>query len=297
MKKIAVLILLIASLLAGLFLARNALAKVLIEQVVKAVTGLPLHLGGLDVNVAGEFVKVDDLKLFNPAGFPEEPMVSIPEIYVAYDLAATLKGTLHFRELRFEMEEFSVVRNEQGVLNLDKLKSLANSSPTAAPAAPAKKIPVQIDSFTLRVGQVLFKDYSGARPSVKKFQVNLVGHYRDISDMDALVRLIIAKALMNTSIATLTNFDLAGLQSSVTDIAGNSVKLAGDMAGKSLDELSAKAGNLGNLAKNGKILQDTGEAGGEVVSEAGSAAKGAADLVKSKTSSLVGGLTSKFKSL
>ena len=141
MKKILNLILAVVILAAVLFFAKNAIAKVLIEKGVETVTGLPLKMQGIDLNFTGQFVEIDDLKLYNPAGFPQEPMVSIPEIYVSYDLNALLKGKIHLPELRFALEEFDVVRNEKGELNLDKLKAIAAQKPAqpgqTEPAKPA----------------------------------------------------------------------------------------------------------------------------------------------------------------
>ncbi len=298
MKKTGQILLLLVILIAVLFLARNSIARVLIETGVKEVTGLPLKMGGLDLN-SGQFIKIDDLKLFNPAGFPDEPMVHIPEIYVAYDLAALMKGKAHLRELRFALEEFSVVRNEKGILNLDALKSLAKlpEPGSGAPENPAQKAKVQIDLFNLKVGRVLFKDYSGGQPSVQTFHLDLNETYQKIQDPDALVRLIVVRALMNTSIGMITHFNVAGLQSSVAGIATGSLKSAQAFAGKSLDEFVAKTGDLKNIAASGRILQDTGSAGNDVLSEAGSAAKDAASLLTSKASSLTGGLAGRLKSL
>lgn len=87
MKKILNLILGVVVVAAVVFFAKNAIAKVLIETGVETVTGMPLKMKGIDVNVAGQFVRIDDMKIFNPSGFPKETMVHVPEIYVAYDLS------------------------------------------------------------------------------------------------------------------------------------------------------------------------------------------------------------------
>jgi len=291
MKKIVNFVLILAVLCGVFYLAKNAIAKVIIEKGVETVTGLPLKMQGIDLDFMGQRVEIDDLKLYNPAGFPHEPMVHIPEIFVAYDLASLLKGKVHLPELRFAMEEFNVVRNADGELNLDKLKALAEQQPkpageTAPPAKKAEAAEIQIDLFTLKVGRVQFKDYSKGSPSVKKFEIGLNESFKDITDPNALVRLIVSKALMSTTIATLTGFDLAGLQSSVSGIMGSSLGMAKNLAGDSLGQLQGAAGQLGDITNTG-----------EVVGKATDTAKEAASALKSKASSLTGGLTSKLKSL
>lgn len=293
MKKILNLILAVIVLVAVLFFAKNAIAKVLIETGVKTVTGLPLKMQGIDLNFAGQFVEIDQLHLYNPAGFPSEPMVRIPEIYVSYDLAALLKGKVHLPELRFTLEEFDVVRNEKGELNLDKLKAIAAQKPQqpgqkepSEPQKPAKAAEIQIDRFTLKVGQVQFKDFSQGTPSVKKFEINLDETFTDITNPNALVALIVSKALMSTSIAMLTGFDVAGLQSSVTGLVGSSLGQVQNLAGSSMDQLQGAAGQLGAVADPNAVL-----------GKAETTAKDAASALKSKASSLTGGFANKLKSL
>lgn len=286
MKKILNLVLGFIILVAVLFFAKNAIAKVLIETGVEKVTGLPLKMHGIDVNFTGQFVKIDDMKIYNPSGFPKETMAHIPEIYVAYDIAALLKGKIHLPELRFALEEFTVVRNEKGELSLDRLRALGEqprSGTTAEPAKPPVKADIQMDSFTLKVGRVLFKDYSTGSPSVRTFEINLAETFSNITDPNALVQLIVAKALMSTSIAAITGFDLGSLQSGVSGLMGSSVKMAGNMAGKSLEEIAAKTGGLKAVTH-----------ADELAVKAQETAKEAASALKSKASSLTGGLASKF---
>jgi len=301
MKKIAQFLLAVLIFFAAVFIARNAIVKAVIETGVKAVTGLPLKLGKLDVNFPGHFVIVENLKLYNPAGFPDEPMVDLPEIYVHYDLAAIMAGKIHLQELRFSLEEFVVVRNQDGALNLDTLKSLADKQPKPSEPVPAKsagKIEMRIDEFHLHIGRVLFKDYSGGTPSVKKFEVGINEVFKDITNPDALVRVVVAKALMNTSIASLTNFDLAGLQGSVSGVLNSSVQEAQKLVGETLLQVTQSAGDLQDLAGSPQdLVKGVTKTGDAVVGSAEETAKQAANLLKSKTSGFAGGFAGKLKAV
>ena len=288
MKKILNFFLLLVVLLAALYFAKNAIAKGLIELGVEKVTGMPLKMHGIDLNFAGQFVKIDDMKIYNPSGFPKETMAHIPEIYVAYDLAALMKGKIHLPELRFALEEFAVVRNEKGELNLDRLRALGEqprAGKTTEPAKPPVKTDIQIDSFTLKVGHVLFKDYSSGSPSVRTFEINLAETFFNITDPNALVQLIVAKALMSTSIAAITGFDLGALQSGVSGLMDSSVQMAGNLAGKSLEEIAARTGGLKDVTNADALA-----------AKAEDRAEEAASAVKAKASSLAGGLAGKLKS-
>jgi len=169
------------------------------------------------------------LVLFNPAGFKDQTMLDMPEVYVHYNLPAIIKGKIHLIEARIYLREFVVVKNENGILNLDSLKVVQAQKEGRGPAeGKAAKAPeIQIDNLNLKIGKVIYKDYSsGGQPSVKEFNVNINESYKDINNPYALVSLIVVKAMMNTTIAGLTNFDLQGLSGTVSDTLAGAQKAA-----------------------------------------------------------------------
>ena len=52
---------------------------------------------------------------------------------------------------------------------------------------------------------------------MKEFNVNIDERYENITDPQSFVRLIIVKALKNTTIASLANFDIGKLQKGLTE--------------------------------------------------------------------------------
>ena len=111
-------------------------------------------------------------------------MLDMSEIYVDYDLPAILGGKIHLRTVRINMSEFVVVKNAKGELNLDALNVVKEQkgAKTAAPAEKGKAPEIQIDVLELKVGKVLYKDYSkGGAPQVQEFNLNLDERYTDIA--------------------------------------------------------------------------------------------------------------------
>ena len=108
----------------------------------------------------------------------------------------------------------------------------------------AKAPEIQIDSLTLKVGKVVYKDYSkGGEPSVQEFNINLDERYQNIDDPNKLVSLIIVKALANTTIAKLTNFDLKGLEGTIGDTLASAQKVVG-VAQETLMKTTGEAGKV-----------------------------------------------------
>ena len=142
------------------------------------------------------------------------------------------------------MKEFTVIKNEKGQLNLDSLNVVKEekAGAKAASAEEGKAPKMHIDKLQLRIGKVVYKDYSkGGTPQVQEFNVDLDESYSNIDDPSALVSLIVVKALMNTSIAKLTNFDVSGLSSNLKGTMETATKAATEAAGKVTQQIKQQA--------------------------------------------------------
>jgi hypothetical protein len=247
MRKVLIILGVVLLVFVLVFLAKDAIIKTSVEKGVELVTGLPLTMQSFKVGIVNTMVGIKGLMLHNPKGFNDNVMIDMPEIYVHYDLPAIFKGMIHLQEVRLDLREFVVVKNEAGVLNLDSLKAVQAQKGAKKPAAEKAKQPkIAIDKLELKIGKVVYKDYSrkGA-PSIKEFNVNINEKFSNITDPNALVSVIVVKALMNTTIASLTNFDLGGLKGTVTGTLADAEKLVGDtaaMAGTVAKQATKQAG-------------------------------------------------------
>ena len=237
--------------------AKNIIAKTAISAGVKAITGLKLNMKSLNIGVFKSLISIKGFKLFNPPGFFEDRlMIDMPEIYVDYDLKALLKGKVHLEELRLDLKEFIVVKNHKGELNLDSLKTIglkksASEKPTGK---KSKASNLQIDILELKIGKVIYKDYyNRTRPRIREFRVDINERYENINDPRKFTNLIVLKALMNTSIASLTDFDLGVLEDGLGDTLGVASKIV--------------EGTAGTALKVGEKITDTAKEATEKVTE------------------------------
>jgi uncharacterized protein involved in outer membrane biogenesis len=162
-------------------------------------------------------------------------MMDVPEIYLDYEFLSLLKKKIHVKKARFYLNEFIIVKNKDGRLNLDSLKTVqvgrkGQQPASATPEIKKAKMPdIQIDVLELKVGRVIYKDYSkGDKPSVMDFQLNLDQRFENIKDPNALVGLIVFEALTTTGISALADFDI----SSVKSLAGSTIKSAETVTGE-----------------------------------------------------------------
>ena len=253
MKKIITIIAVVLTVLFVLSFAKNIIARTSVSAGVKAVTGLKLSMRKLNIGVIRTLVEIKDLKLHNPQGFPEKLMVDMPQIYVDYDLGALFKKKVHLQDMKLNLKEFIVVKNETGELNLDSLKVVQAQKEGKRPEEQGKAPEIQIDALELKVGRVLYKDYSkGEPPSIKEFKLNLNERYENISNPYSLVSLIVVKALMNTTIARVADFDLQGLQNTVSDTLASAQKVVSEataQAKQTVEQTKDRAKELAAEAK------------------------------------------------
>ncbi len=256
LKTFLFLALVIVLAVTGLVLARNTVVKVALETAVPAVTGLPLSLGKLDIGLSPSFVDLEALTLKNPSGFHGTVLLDVPKIRVDYELFGLLKGKAHLKNIELDLKQFTVVKNEKGELNLDRLRALQGTqkaqaqTPKPGPQTPAKPIPIQIDMMRLKIGKVVYVDYSSGQAVTKEFKINFDQSFQNITDLNSVSRLIILKAMMSSGMSNLVNFDIGGLEGTLTGAFSNSSKLATDAAEKGLNTLASKAGISGETAKS-----------------------------------------------
>lgn len=263
MKPNKILIIVIGVVLALFILSgvKDFAIKVAVENGVEMVTGLQLKMQSFRAGLLNTIVDIRGLKLFNPKSYEDRVMVDMPEIYVDYDLPAILGGTVHLKQMRVDLREFVVVKNRNGELNLNALNVVKKQQGGGEPAQKGKAAAmpkIQIDELRLKIGKAIYKDYSaGGAPKVKEFNVNLDERYTNIRDPYSLVSLIVVKAMANTSISSMSNFDLKGLQGTITDTLQTTQKLAGHTS-------EVAKSTLNTVTKTAQSAQDTAKQLGEV---------------------------------
>jgi hypothetical protein len=292
MKLLKTLFLALLILVVVFIAGKNVIVKAAVESGVQFVTGLPLKMSKLDIGIAKTLIDIEGLKISNPKGFEDPIMGDIPRIYVDYNLTDILKGTIHLESIQLHLNEFVVVKNRDGALNINSIKTVQTQKQEGAKPKPApkkgKEPKIRIDSFQLKIGKVVYKDYSLAgKPVVQTFNLNLNEQFKNIDDIDALTRIILVKVLTGTTIGRLTNFDVSGLSSSVSGALSSSTALASEF----MQDATTGLGQTGEQAK--AFAQKTqAQLGGATkgVEEAAAQVQKTADQAAASLKSLTGGL-------
>ncbi len=233
-----------------LLLTKNFIAEIAVERGVELATGLKLRVSGLHIGVFKSRININDLKLYNPRGFEDKIMVNLPNVYVDYNLPSIIKGKIHLNYVKLNLKEFMVVKNKEGQVNLDALKPVKEQKKEQkegkdSPKQKTKAPDVRIDNLELILGKVVYKDYSkGDKPSVKEFNINLEERYNNISNLNAVVSIIVVKVLTNTALSGIASIDIKGLSGTVSGALSKTGKAATDAASKATKTVTDAAGKL-----------------------------------------------------
>ena len=269
--------------LIALFFGKTVVIKTSVTAGVRAMTGLKLSIRSMDFGIFKTLIGINELQLYNPSGFVDKLMIDCPEIYVDYDLGAFMKGRTHLEEVRLNLKEFIVVKNEAGELNLDSLKVVKEEEVIDKDKKEKSKTrELQIDILELRIDKVVYKDYSkGTPPKVKEYNVNIDDRFENITDPKTFGRLIIVKALKNTTIASLTNFDLGKLQRGISGTVRKTAEKALETPGRAI-EIGKDAGEKARETAEEKVkkaIEAEKKAGEKVKKDAKETVEKAADAI------------------
>ena len=237
MKKLMTLLVVILVVIFVLSFTKDMIAKAAVEKGVEIVTGLKLNMRSFSIGLLKSFVSIKDLNLYNPGGFKDKIMIDMPEIYVSYDLRALMKKIVHVKEMRIDLKEFVIVKNEKGQLNLDSLKSIQAQKEGKKPQEQDKgRMPqIQLDKLQLKIGKVVYKDYSrGTEPSVKEIAINMDQTYHNITDPYSLVSLIVVNVVTRAALSNIVNIDIQGLQGTISDTLSSAGKMASSVTQQTL---------------------------------------------------------------
>lgn len=236
MKILTPILAIIIGILLIFAIGKNVILKTALEAGVKSATGLQLTIGKINLDFVNTLIEVKDLTLYNPKGYPDKVMCEVPHFYLALAVMDFFKGLIHIKEATLEIKDLYIIKDADGNTNVNALKPVKEQKeekeqPQKAEEREkkeaAKPIKLLIDTLNLKIGQVVYKDYTKPGPYVKEYNLNLNETHRNITDPKAVVSLIMTKALLKTGLSELSDLSKSELQDMVKKKLGGQA-LSGD---------------------------------------------------------------------
>ncbi|MBI4372812.1 MAG: hypothetical protein HY585_03700 [Candidatus Omnitrophica bacterium] len=176
------------------------------------VTGFPTRVQRANLDLPSSKFGIYGLEIKNPKGFPKGNFVSIPEVFVDFDLGPLMKGRkLYIQEIRLNIEEVGIVKNRSGESNISKLTSVRKEKVVAEKqkqklekAKSPQELTFFVETLVLTIRRVRFQDE--ANPLIGERVIDLhvdqeVVH--GLSSVADLVRLIVLHVIQKAALGNL----------------------------------------------------------------------------------------------
>ena len=217
MKFIKKLIFIIIVVIVLIIIGRNIIVKTVVPIAARSSEGIKISLGSVNIGLTDALIGIKDIEVKNPKGFPEGNMVEINEIHIDPVVADIFKDKVHLTEVRFDLDNLLIIRNENGDFNfkmLTQAKKIQDGDEDDVPddVKERKKYKIQIDSLILKLGTVVYTDYSvGSEPKTVTFNINLDEEYEDITNPVLIGSIIFTKIMTQTSLSSLTGINMSSI--------------------------------------------------------------------------------------
>lgn len=211
MKKIVTIIVIIIITLFILGLVKDKIIKTIVTVAIEKTVGAKTTIGGFSLSLITHTAEIKNLKIYNPPDFPKGLLLNLAYAKVDLDVSALSKNELHLRELTVELRELGLVKNKEGVLNIDALKVSKERKPEEI-SAEKKEMAMRIDILNLDIGKIVSKDYSvSGEPLVKVYDINIKKTYKNITNPRQLALLILTEPMKSAGIKGAKIYGLAAL--------------------------------------------------------------------------------------
>jgi uncharacterized protein involved in outer membrane biogenesis len=156
-KKIAIVLVVIFA----LFLVfRDLMIKQIIISVGSSVVGAPLKVGGFSLSLLTSQVHLSDVKLYNPSGFSDYPLIDIAHIRVHYLPIALATGKMYFSLIDLDVRQLMIEKNQEKKYNVSSLKVNPQQSDKKGESSSSKPLDMRIDTLKLNVDRVTLREYA-----------------------------------------------------------------------------------------------------------------------------------------
>ncbi len=119
------IILVLLLLVAGVLIFMDQIVKGVAVRRIRAQTGMEARIGELKIKFGAASLRIKDFKILNPPEFGPSPLLQIPELAMELDRDAARLGKVRFKEIRFHLSEFNLVKNKAGKFNVQSLEKIA----------------------------------------------------------------------------------------------------------------------------------------------------------------------------
>jgi uncharacterized protein involved in outer membrane biogenesis len=171
-----------------------------VVQQIEATLGRKVTVGAIHLSLMPPSLVIEKLAISEDPKFGSGDFATVDSLKVRVSLMALFNRNLDVSSIQAERPSIKLIKNAQGVMNIDSLAGGAagkNAPGGAAAAGP----PLEIGKLQLTDGTVVMDDLSGPKASHQKFEhvKATVGNFSSSTPFDFLVSLNVGEGTIETS--------------------------------------------------------------------------------------------------
>lgn len=198
----------------SLFVLKHLKIKEIVEKEIEHSLGINITIKELEFSPLLAHVGLKGITVHNPAGFPEDELAYVESLHFVFDPVEILtrrKPNIYL--LVLDLKRLNIVKNKEGGINIKQLIPVKNDT-----AVKDTETPFYFDVLVLSIGRVTYSDYSGTSNKEYKYTIGLKdAAFVGLQDENAVVKMVVYKALQNTDIGRLINLTVVPVISSIGD--------------------------------------------------------------------------------
>ena len=196
------------------FVLKHLKIKEIVENEIEHSLGISITIKELEFSPFLAHIGLKGITVHNPPGFPEDELAYIESLHFVFDpveIITRSKPNIYLMAL--DLKRLNIAKNKEGKINIKELIPVKDG-----PAVKEAETPFYFDVLVLSVGEVTYSDYSGRSKREYKYTIGLKdAAFVGLKDENAVVRMVVYKALENTKIGRLINLTIVPVISSIGD--------------------------------------------------------------------------------
>lgn len=196
-----------------LFVAKHIRIKEIVENEIEQSLGINVTIREVTLSPLLAQVGLKGVTIHNPDGFAEDELAYLESLRFVFDPIEVLtrkKPNIYLTTL--DLKRLNIIKNKEGKINLKEL------IPVGGSLAKNAETPFYFDVLVLSIGQVKYTDYSGPEKKEHKYTIGIKdATFVGLKDENAVVKMIVYKAIENTDIGRMINMTFVPVVSAVGD--------------------------------------------------------------------------------
>ena len=162
----------------------------IIVSTIQARTGFIVKVQQLSLNPFLGHVEITGAVVENPVGWPMPEFLSLRHFKVDAELRPFLSHRIVAEKVIIDVEKLSIIRNQAGVMNTDAFRAGIAGATQDQPNQPkteSQKTEFLIHHLVLKFDRLAVADYSGKKPLIKEYDLQLE---RELYEVDSVTKLV-----------------------------------------------------------------------------------------------------------